>query len=56
MYDHLSLDPYLVASITPADLDPENNVATWTPKSFCMAALDRFSGVVDEPVPYEHWG
>jgi hypothetical protein len=55
VHDHLPLDPYLVAGITPADLDPENKVAIWTPRSFCTAALDRFSSIVSELVPCEHW-
>lgn len=55
VHDHLPLDPYLVASVTPADLDPEGEIAVWTPKSFCLAALEYFSNVVGEPVPYEHW-
>lgn len=53
--DHLPLDPYLIASVTPADLDPEGRVAVWTPKTFCFAALKYFSNIVGEPVPYEHW-
>ena len=55
VHDHLPLDPYLVASITPDDLNAERNVTVWTPKSFCMAALEHFSAIVGEPVPYEHW-
>ncbi|MHB9027034.1 MAG: hypothetical protein ACYC7E_23100 [Armatimonadota bacterium] len=55
VHDHLPLDPYLVAAVTPADLDPEGEVTAWTPKSFCLAALEYFSTVVEEPVPYEHW-
>lgn len=53
--DHLSLDPYLVASVTPADLDPEGEITAWTPKSFCLAALEYFSTVIRARVPYEHW-
>jgi hypothetical protein len=55
VYDHLPLDPYLVAAVTSHDLDPEGEVTAWTPKSFCLAALEYFSSVVGEPVPYEHW-
>jgi len=55
VFDHLPLDPYLVAAVTPADLDSEGEVATWTPKTFCLAALEYFSTIVGESVPYEHW-
>ncbi|MHB9132380.1 MAG: hypothetical protein ACYDBB_15015 [Armatimonadota bacterium] len=56
VHDYLPLDPYLIASVTPADLDPEGEITVWTPKSFCLAALDYFSGIIGESVPYEHWG
>ncbi|MCE5324180.1 hypothetical protein LLG46_12820 [bacterium] len=55
VHDHLPLDPYLAASVTPADLDPERMVSIWTPESFCLAALEHFSDIVDETVSYEHW-
>ena len=55
VYDHLPLDPYLIAGVTTADLDPEGKAATWTPRTFCLAALEYFSNIVGEPVPYEHW-
>ncbi len=53
--DHLPLEPYLLAAVTPADLDPEGTVTAWTPRTFCLGALAYFSGIVGEPVPYEHW-
>jgi hypothetical protein len=55
VHDHLPLDLYLVTAVTPADLDPEENFTVWTPKSFCLTALEYFADVVGEPVPYEHW-
>ena len=55
VHDHLPLEPYLVASVTKTDLDPEGKVAVWTPRTFCLTALEYFSNIVGEPVPYEHW-
>lgn len=55
VYDRLPLDPYLIAAVTPADLDPDRTVAAWTPRSFCQAALEYYSREVGEPVAYEHW-
>jgi len=55
VHDHLPFEPYLVAAVTPADMDPKGEITAWTPKSFCLAALEYFSLVVGEPVPYEHW-
>jgi len=54
VHDHLPLDPYLVAAVTPANLDPRGEITSWTPKSFCLAALEHFSDIVEEPMPYEH--
>jgi len=55
VHDHLPLTPYLIAAVTPADIDPDGTVTDWTPKSFCFAALEYFARIVGEPVPYEHW-
>lgn len=55
VHDHLPLDPYLIAAATPAAMDPQGKIIVWTPKSFCLAALDYFGGIVGESVPYEHW-
>ena len=55
VYDHLPLDPYLIAVVTPAKLDPDGKIEAWTPRTFCLAALEYFSEIVGEPVPYEHW-
>jgi len=54
VYDHLPLDPYLIAAVTPADIDPKGKITVWTPRTFCLATLKYFSGIVGEVVPYEH--
>lgn len=55
VHDHLPLDPYLVAAVTVTELDPQGETAVWTPREFCLRALEFFSGIVGEAVPYEHW-
>lgn len=41
--DRLPLKPYLVAAITPADVDPDCKVAEWTPRSFLTRASEFFA-------------
>jgi hypothetical protein len=55
VFDHLPLDPYLVAAVNPAALDPAGRIPVWTPRTFCCAALEYFSKIVGEVVPYQHW-
>jgi hypothetical protein len=42
VHDILPLDPYLLASITLEDVDPNREVKEWTPKIFTVAANELF--------------
>lgn len=45
VHDHLPLDPYLVATISAPDVDPNGEVETWTPWTFLQAANQHFISV-----------
>ncbi|MEI6914630.1 MAG: hypothetical protein WCL39_05805 [Armatimonadota bacterium] len=46
VFSHLPLDPYLVASVTASDCDPDTTVDTWTPHTFMTAATEHFEKVL----------
>lgn len=50
IHDHLRLDPYLVATIGVADVDPTRLVPTWTPASFLAAASLHFTKTVEDGI------
>jgi len=52
VYDHLPLDPYLVAAVSVRDSDPEAKVEVWTPWTFLNRANECFASLEpDAPRP-----